>query len=363
MAQRWCPEVVQLIEIVGFAVLTLFGALPSGGIGEYENWVAAKVEQSSSDDVSVRLKALVDLSMKRIHISVFSGLPPLCFAQDLKREAYPSVQLMAFLAKVDPVNSASEEFISDIRSKLSLLEEQKGPGEALAAQNTEFSKVWTKLDQMLEKAVLDWLYRQDGVPDFAARTQLLSWYGQYLSRLFLLALGRPANAKLIDLWQRVWVQANSGREDLPKDLADGLNRLLFTPFDEREDRTLLPVFNSRVVPVVSGSSKCLTLEFSSKQYFWTCRTSGSSVIVSLKKYQAPTAPVSEFLLDFAMLREIDARRNGSGFTDSATDVDPRIERIRAQMVAREMRNDDSNKKPPRLVFADGATTVSRGMSS
>ena len=45
------------------------------------------------------------------------------------------------------------------------------------------------------------------------------------------------------------------------------------------------------------------------------------------------SPAAVAVLDFHLLREASARSNGHGFTDSLMLIEPRIERIRASMVA------------------------------
>lgn len=79
--------------------------------------------------------------------------------------------------------------------------------------------------------------------------------------------------------------------------------------------------------------------------------------MELKKYTLPDSPISEFILDFPILREADAQNAGSGFTEAAIDVEPRVERVRAGILAAEMQQARERNVRPDVRFVDGAVPI------
>lgn len=345
-------------DVWGLSVVALIGPLPAGGLDEYEHWVADQAERVRTQDVTEQLKAITRLAMRRMHMTLFSTSGPAILLADSEQPTYPTVQAMESMALADPLVCLSEDAIQLIKDKLALLDEEKGPGKALAEQNQLFAKVWTRFDQRLEDAILAWLYATEEGLKFSERNQVLSWYGQYLARLFSVANGKPAYESLVNRWQEVWLRAARGLVKPTRALSDGLNRLLFTPFDEDRDETFLPVFSSRVTPVTSGQNcQGVALAIPTSQYYWEHHVFGSAIIMMLKKYTRPGTPISEFMLDFPMLREIDAQSAGGGFTEAAIDVEPRIERVRAGILAAEMQEAREGCARPEVVFVDGAIPI------
>jgi hypothetical protein len=334
------------------------GPLPSGGLADYERWLGEQAERACSQDVTERLKALARLAARRMHMTLFSASVPTVLLEGSDQPTYPTVQAMESMMLADPLVCISEDVIRIVKDKLGLVDEEKGPGRALAEQDELFARVWTHLDQQLEDAVLAWLYATEEGPKFHERNQVLSWYGQYLARLFAVASGKPAYENLVNRWQETWLLAARGPARPPRSLSDGLNHLLFTPFDQDRDETYLPVFSSRVAPVTSGGEgREVALVVPAAQYYWEHRVLGSSIIMVMKKYTQPDSSISEFVLDFPMLREIDAQGAGGGFTEAAIDVEPRLERIRAGILAAEMREARENGTRPEIAFIDNAVPI------
>ena len=123
-----------------------------------------------------------------------------------------------------------------------LLDEYAGPGQSLADENPEFRSAWTVFDAYLERALLDWLYDDDRPPKLQQRNEVLSWYGQYLARLYALAHGQPAFNSLAVEYSEIWNSAAAGK-GVSSRLEEALTDLLFASYSDSRDETFLPIFS------------------------------------------------------------------------------------------------------------------------
>ena len=87
-------------------------------------------------------------------------------------------------------------------------------------------------------------------------------------------------------------------------------------------------------------------------------SNGDVILVRLKKYGFEQDSKAEFVLDFPMLREVSAQISGGGFTDSSIDVEPRVERVRAEILSMETRSAYKENSTPAISFVDGETVLS-----
>ena len=63
------------------------------------------------------------------------------------------------------------------------------------------------------------------------------------------------------------------------------------------------------------------------------RTSGYNIVATLRDQTRSDAAPIETLLDFHLLREALTKNDGRGFTDSLGVIEPRVERVRAGLLA------------------------------
>jgi hypothetical protein len=241
------------------------------------------------------------------------------------------------LKLADPVRSLDREVRDLYTDKLFLLEEHARPGRDLAGSDERFASCWTDFDKALEETIVNWLHC-DETPGSSGlsrrqvtrRRLLVGWYGEYIARLLSFSRGLPAFPGLVSLWQYSWQNSAASAEggNLAQDLESGLLELAFP---SSSGKCALPVFDEHIVPSQEGPATARVLvEVRRSDYRVKSTVRGDRVIVRLQHDAEDRA--SELLLDFPLLREIQARKGGHGFTEAMFDVEPRIERLRARGV-------------------------------
>ncbi len=345
-------------DLWGLVVLALLGGINRGDLSSHEQVLLRLFKSIDNGATTERLHAVMSLALRRSHMTIFSARGPDCIFDAAEQPVIPSSRAVAVMEQADPLRCQSDDSLRVIREKLVLLEENVGPGQALANENEDFASVWTELDHTLEETLLSWLYDDKEAPEFSARNEVLAWYGQYLARLFAFSKGEPAFADLIALYASYWNKAYT-KQDVPRDLEAGLNELLLTRFAEDQEECYLPIFAARVNPITAvdvGGSVALAIE--SREYFWSQYINGTGAIaVELKAFKNPDETISSFILDFAMLREADACRNGGGFTEHLHQIEPRVERVRASMLVAAMRRTREEKRGMTVRFLDGSRVL------
>ncbi|WP_273150780.1 hypothetical protein [Methylophaga thiooxydans] len=347
-------------DVWGITINALLGAVPGHDLQRYQKWVKDRSEllEDKSSDVKDRLLAVIDLCLRRVASNLFSGLGPVSIMpKNSLQPTYPSVQSMASMRNADPLNGLDETVKNTVLDKLSLLDEELGPGKALADEFVGFAQLWTELDNELEETILEWLKSDSGEIKFTERNQVLSWYGQYLYRLFSLSKGYPAHPEIVNRWQKAWIEAKNLSE--PRhDITDGLTRLVFLPFDNSNSATYLPLFAPKVVPVNKGAYEDrTTIQVHNQHYDWQLSRDGDSLILKLSNTKLDIAKWAEIILDFSLLKECMAQIKGHGFTESAEDVEPRLERLRAEILSMEILKANKLEQPPQIVFVEGESLI------
>jgi len=156
------------------------------------------------------------------------------------------------------------------------------------------------------------------------RAKYVNWYGAYLTRLYALYQGIPAFRRDIELWQQTWKNS----PQIPKVLESGL-RTLLRPSRNPEDlisRSLLPVLDSRTVPIV-GSVVRPKLALSTENYELETKVHGEELQLELKEGGKVVGSIS---LDLSLVREANAcSLNYSGVTELSEATLPRLERVRS----------------------------------
>lgn len=342
-------------DIWGLATTALLGPVSQGDLRTHQCTVWHKIEELQKPDKSAldRLRAMLILSECRMHMALFPRRVSLSVVEPRNLTTRPSARALEAMALADPIRGLSDECLRLVRDKLALLDEHIGPGESLAEENPSFKKVWTSFDIRLEKALLDWLYDNNNPPKFKQRNELLAWYGQYLARLYALSIGQPAFVNTVKAYSEIWNLAALGKR-VPDRLESGLKDLIFASYSEANDETFLPIFSPRVNPVSDADiGGKVVLEIRKQEYFLTHKINSAGAIAVQLKAHRHQAEVARFILDFAMLREAFAHRERAGFTEQLLDIEPRIERARANMLGAEMRRaregGDGNPPPVRAV--------------
>ena len=232
---------------------------------------------------------------------------------------------------------------SSIDEAINALKDGYLPGAHLAETDPQVEAYWTPLDAEIEKIVSsavnatgnDSLTLKD-------RSQLLSWYGRYLYRLKALASGWPAHVSIVSEWQETWIDAQLGRRINP-DLEDAILDIV-APLGA-DGRTTYFTFLQPRVSAGDTSANKVRVEIPRQDILVGMGAAGDRVEVTISlRSQAGEGPSAVTNLDFHLLREAMARQGGHGFTDSLLVIEPRIERLRAAMVATQIRSAGSRNR-------------------
>ena len=176
------------------------------------------------------------------------------------------------------------------------------------------------------------------------RAKYVNWYGAYLTRLYALYQGIPAFRRDIELWQQTWKNS----PQIPTALEAGLRTLLRPSRNPEEQisRSLLPILDSRTVPIV-GSVVRPKLALSTENYELETKAHGEELQLELKESGKVVGRIS---LDLSLVREANAcSLNYSGVTELSETTLPRLERVRsARLVPR-------NLTPDKYRIVDGNT--------
>lgn len=354
-------------DVWGLTSLSVTGVLQGRDLDAHAEWLSRKKSELEESDLGRRLNAVLELASLRTHQVLFSvGLSrAVCPAGELD-PSYPAAQALRSLKLADPVRSLGPELRRLVNDKLFLLEEDAKPGHELAAADSDFAACWTAFDALLEDTILDWLHRDEPTQKSPSsrkqvprRRAVIGWYGEYLSRLLSFSRGLSAFPDLVQRWQMTWRQSSAGLDVGIEDeeLEEGLLDLAFPTF---EGKSVLPIFDEHIVPPNEGPSTArILVRLKQKDYRLSSTTRGDKIIVKLRHQHH--SGENELMLDFPLLRETLARREGLGFTDAMLDVEPRIERLRAGGVMLAT-SGDANQVSGRLSFERGDRVVASTVS-
>jgi hypothetical protein len=223
-----------------------------------------------------------------------------------------------------PINEAftgSAEEVSPLKELLTLDSQSNG-----VMQHVVHEFDWD-LDKSFSKAVSDPLL------DSKTRNSYISWYAGYLARLFAVSNGVPAFLSVIDAWTELWNKAPLIPEEIRSKLLT-LAKPSRNP-ENKSSSTLIPLFDSRTVPVIGeNSSPKLALKVDDV----VIKTSKQANNLFLEL--GTGNEFARLILDFSLLREAMASAAGyAGVTESSSLAAPRLERFRASiLVAKAKRN-------------------------
>lgn len=185
----------------------------------------------------------------------------------------------------------------------------------------------TSFDWWLDQQVVAHL--QPGLLADNVRRQLVAWYGEYLLRLYAVAIGVPAFEEEVEAWTRAWRSASNGQ--LPQNLEESLRTLLFPSTGTRPgEGFLIPVLAARAEPLGRVAGEPTLAAGIPSGWALRSRSVGDQLSVVLR---LEGVDMVELDLDFAMVREALACRAGTeGVTEYTDSASPRLERFRSTLL-------------------------------
>jgi len=297
------------------------------------------------DDLE-RLRAILKLAQARFHQALFSARSCSPLVDGIAVGEQPAIRLARL---VDPVIDALPGNLNigagrDHGWASPVMEafEGRDRGDPILQGLCEFLKregreddpfllALTPFEDQLDEAVtsaLDGVLEQrDG--DSGA---LLSWYGEYLLRLYATAHGIPAHAAAFERWTEAWDTAFRN-PNLTGPLSEELEALLRPGYQaDSRGRLFLPVFDSRTVPLVDEAPEP-TLVCSPPHSPFRWRTDGDFLFLVLTLDTLDDQRSIDLDFDFPMLREAMACKDGfPGLTEGSHRAAPRLERFRSAML-------------------------------
>jgi hypothetical protein len=299
-----------------------------------QDWLG--MHQPQGSDVLQHLEATAALAGLRFHQALFRARPyaagqaptasspvtRLTQLVDPVIDARPGKRLSSGAGWADPVLDA---FAAQSLGESPL----EGLRRSVDADDAVLDAI-TDIETSLDAAVMEAL--ASGELADSQRRGLLSWYGEYLLRLYATANGLPAFSEELNVWTRLWQAAHRG-DPIPEVADRALHTLLLPAHDPHGPARalVLPAFDARTVPVSeSVDEPKLVLSLSPDWWALSCREDGDQLFVQLREM---AEPVVELELDFPVLREAMACQAGYvGITEYANVASPRLERFRATLL-------------------------------
>jgi len=346
-------------ELWALAAHSLVGPVTSDTYRTLSEQVAVKVAIVRQATGTERLQALMRLGELRSHMLLFeagTAMQPLSLFKGIAGEgfAWPKTSSDALRAVqlADPIRQFGASDGADaarLSTDLDAINEGQYPGAKIAKEDPLVGAYWCHLDAEIEAAIKAAIAPGETTLPLSDRSELLSWYGRYMYRLVALARGWPAYVSVANEWQNAWKDANRSNR-LSPEIEEAVLEIL-VPYDEHEKGSYYTFLQPRVTQGKRNSPK-VRLELPRKRIAIEATTAGDRIDIQINLNSATEErPAAEATLDFHFLREAMARRDGHGFTDSLLLIEPRIERLRAAMVAAQLAAEDDRN---RFSFSDRA---------
>jgi hypothetical protein len=311
-------------ELWGAIALVLLGNLPSHlGPDELRSWVAHN--QPASNDSADNFRSVMRLADQRGWQALFGNDNGSLSDQSGGVDDWSPV--LRFTAQVDPILDSHHEWSSPLFDAFIDAGSERTPLQILGAAISERAgddTVLTAFDWAVDAAYVRAI--ADAAVGDPMKREFTSWYGRYLTRMLAVVSAKPAFSAEIDDWTFAW-KASPG---LPDSLADRLRTLLLPSDIEGGNALLLPVFESRTVPVTTSPDSPKVVLKVNQHWSLVSRLMGDQITVRLV---ADGQDLVELDLDFTMMREALACDNGwKGVTERAVAASPRLERFRATLL-------------------------------
>lgn len=358
VARGWCSlmrgaEVISgthftYRELWALCAHSVIGPVTSEGLNALSSWVEGHVRAVRTADAENRLSSLLSLGSIRSHMLLFDAGNRVTVRSDemesyswptTESEALRSIRLADPLRNFGPSDGAEAIALTE---HLAGIEEGRLPGAELAEMDELVADYWMELDGEIETAIRAELDPGNDMSSLKKRNWLLGWYGRYMYRLVGLARGFPAHCSVVDEWQRAWQDA-SRQQRLSHELGEAVLDIVATPSGRGAESFF--TFMQPRVDAGDGAVERVLVALPRNRFIVRASTEGDRVELRIDQGESggdlsPTITT----LDFHLLREAIARRNGHGFTDSLMLIEPRIERTRASLVAHQLSQPDSLHK-------------------
>jgi hypothetical protein len=315
----------------------------SRDVSEPVGWLESV--QPRSDIQREWLLGLMRLGNCRTHQGLFGDSPSLLSSTATPIHASPTFDL---LRRVDPVKDAiagagsgggwaayvydafmSRSDDSSILEDLLLLLPDDDPVRSYV----------TPLDKAIDAAVCAalrdskvWLDNSEG-----DRRALISWYSEYLLRMYALCHGHCAFETEVDEWTTAWTYAVRTKRVTPL-LAEGFRSLLLPAYESgQRGYSLLPLFDARVEPIVDEPVEPRLALRATSSVVISARVEDDQIFLDLNVTDgsgySSSSPVISLALDFGLLRECLASSEVSrGLIELSNITTPRIERFRSALL-------------------------------
>ncbi|WP_125182718.1 hypothetical protein [Minwuia thermotolerans] len=324
-------------ELWALSVHSLLGPLPTTRMQALREWVEKRIAGTSSPDQQERLDALVALAKLRSHVALFHAGRPRALVSGLDFD-WPETRndALAAVYHCDPVRDFGPrdgKDYTDLVERLAGIEDGRFPGYEMALFDNDVKAYWTSFDQALEKEIAAFVSPSRSQDlSLQQRNKVLAWYGSYMFRLVGLAKGWPAHCSLVNQWQVAWrASRGPGSHLLPKQLEESLLSIILPASGDGRDASF-PVLRSRVEPV-RDDDRAFVVDIQKARFEISASTRGDMVMLDIRHGTTGSEIAGSTVLDFHLLREAVAKAAGDGFTDSLALIEPRIERIRASLLA------------------------------
>lgn len=328
-------------ELWALSAHSLVGPASSDTMSRLVQHVDENLEKIQTPEIKDRVDGAVALGNLRSHMMLFEagtarvGNGASTFVWP--RTTSDAIKAVHFADPVKHFGPSKGRESNDIDDALDGLKDGILPGAGLAAMNSAVGAYWSALDARIEEIVQEAIDpdKETGLA-LKERSNLLSWYGRYLYRLVALVRGWPAYVSIVSAWQDAWLDAYlTGRLDAT--LEDAILEII-APMAEGSHKALFTFLQPRVTQGEPNAPK-VRIEIPRNDMNMAARVEGDRVDIEIRLRtqrddQAPAATS----LDFHLLREAMAGLEGHGFTDSRLIIEPRIERLRAAMVAAQIRS-------------------------
>ena len=305
------------------------------------SWVCTLFRDAKSADHRIRKRAIIELSLQRLHHALFPGKLPsplFCGLQSWRLPVSPPVPSLANLRLVDPARDVTGEWAEDVHSSMEEWAFQESPLERLRQTNSNVNSYCCELDTLFERELLQWLSGEK-IKD-AQRRDHIRWLGTAYYRMLALNAHWPGKRPLIQEWIKVRSYVDAGQSHIiDSDLHSGLQHLLFPEFRQANfDRAcLLPLFSARVEPVrgpLERNTLCVAVPRQGQDaVMLEYATSGDALWLCLMRSPRDgSGELARLRLDYFSCREAIVSARGYGFTEAGATSMPRVERVRASLV-------------------------------
>jgi len=347
---------------------------PLKWITEHKPSITDNPEEISDDDKAIKqLQEMIKLSEIRTHqaifgVASFSLRGNLNGSQFSERSNFTESPVWK-ISKVDPILDAIKGYEGDIDldgdpseigwssvigDAFEGIENGESPIEKLKLETNDPFFI-TKFDEMLDACVCRVMtVRKNQVFTDKEKSNLLIWYGRYLTRLYAVAKGFPAFVNPIEKWTLIWSDAFTLGGDVRADDSQKLSRLLFPQYEGQNGLLFLPYFESRVIPLVhQRGDDLLALKIDTRFLVWKWRLSGDSILVRPTSNDFQEGLEMSLDVDFSFVREMEACGSHSrGVTELSLAAEPVVERFRSSLLSRTSENSNVFVLP-----ADGSEEI------